>query len=536
MDDLSQYLDLYIQTSKEYIQSLNAALLVLEKNPAEKTAIEDVFRNAHSLKSQSAAMGFEQTGYLCHVVEDVFYEIKQERMSLTAELADRLFAAFDALGASLASIEKEQKEVDLSQYTEALKKLSGVTTSGAGKTQRTDSQAVPADVPAHIPAVPEQTPPAAPKVAINTIAVKVEVLDEMMNLLENLLIEQLSLKHIASKLTEERAADLVNYSNASKKILAGLQYQIMKARAVPVSLVFDHFPRAVRDLARAENKQIELTVTGRDLELDRTIVDRLDEPLIHLLRNAVSHGITGSGTITLAAERIKDYAQISVSDDGQGIDWPQVAAKAGLPEGETNSKLLKEALFSGISTSTEVTQISGRGVGLMAIKKMVDNFGGVIDIRSERGKGTTFAIKLPLTLAIAKALIFTVNQRYFALPTLSIDRIVNVPANTMVKMADQEAFVLDEMDVPLIRLDAKLTPLHGEQPVKPDQSDRQNLLAIIVGEHSERVALVVDSVLDTTDIVIKPVPDALKGITGFTGVTILSDGKTALIINPEELL
>src|ERR1043166_737461 len=148
MDDMTQYLELYIQTSKEYIQTLNASLLVLEKNATDKKAIEEIFRNAHSLKSQSAAMGFEQTGYLCHVIEDVFYEIKQGRMPLQPELADRLFAAFDALGASLARIEKEQQELDVSEHIETLKKLSGVSTVGAGKTQRTDQQPAPVNAPA----------------------------------------------------------------------------------------------------------------------------------------------------------------------------------------------------------------------------------------------------------------------------------------------------------------------------------------------------------------------------------------------------
>jgi two-component system chemotaxis sensor kinase CheA len=361
----------------------------------------------------------------------------------------------------------------------------------------------------------------------------------MMNLLENLLIERLKLKHITDT-AEDNNTELKDYFNASEKILASLQYQIMKARAVPVSLVFEHFPRAVRDLARAESKHVELVIAGGDLELDRTIVDRLDEPLIHLLRNAVSHGIKGSGTITLSAERQKDYAQISVADNGQGVDWPQVAKKAGLPEGETNSRTLKDALFSGISTSETVTQISGRGVGLMAIKKMVDNFGGTIDVESELGKGTAFIIKLPLTLAIAKALIITVNHRHFAIPTLAVERIVNVPASAIKKIAGQEVFVLDETDIPLIRLDTKLMPWNNAQPPASDtevpDTPPKDIVAVIVGEKEDTVGLVVDEVLDTADIVIKPVPDILKEVSGFAGVTILSDGKTALIINPQELL
>lgn len=590
MNEFLEYKDLYVQTSRDYIQSLNASLLTLEKNPTDKEAIEEVFRSAHSLKSQSAAMEYESTGFLCHTVEDVFYEIKNDRMALTSELSDHLFASFDALTDSINCIEKENHEIDLSQQAETLKQLSGVKTEGIGKSARVDGAPASTDMsaaagpeaspeippessvqpppnptpepgvsqapitptePSALP-VPPTTPPtttltpaptapvqpaASPAAsAINTIAVKVEVLDEMMNLLENLLIERLKLKRISSTVENDNA-DLKDYFDTSEKILASLQYQIMKARAVPVSLVFAHFPRAIRDLARAENKHVDLVVAGGDLELDRTIVDRLDEPLIHLLRNAVSHGIKDTGTITLSATREKDYALISVADDGQGVDWPQVAKKAGLPEGETNSKALRDALFSGISTSETVTQISGRGVGLMAIKKMVDNFGGTIDVSSEPGRGTTFAIKLPLTLAIAKALIVTVSQRHFAIPTLAVERIVTVAATAIKKIADQEIFVLDETDIPLIRLSEKLAPWSVQVSVDAvATATPADVVAVIVGEKEDRVGLVVDEVVDTADIVIKPVPDILKDVSGFAGVTILSDGKTALIINPQELL
>ncbi|HSW66761.1 MAG TPA: chemotaxis protein CheA [Bacillota bacterium] len=576
MNEFLEYKDLYIQTSRDYIQSLNACLLKLEKEPGNKEAIEEIFRSAHSLKSQSAAMEYQSTGYLCHTVEDVFYEIKQGRMQLTAELSDHLFTAFDALADAINHIEKENHEIDLTQQIETLKQLSGVKTEGDGKTVHDDpaatepmaaptinppqttptappapTQPAPPTVPEPKPAVPpaavitdQPTPPptatndsGSPAINVTTIAVKVEVLDEMMNVLENLLVERLKLKRISNELGANYP-DLKDYFNASEKMLASLQYQITKARAVPVSLVFDHFPRAVRDLARAENKQIELVVSGGDLELDRTIVERLDEPLIHLLRNAVSHGIQTAGTITLSARRQKDYAEISVADNGQGIDWAGVAQKAGLPNGETNSRILREALFSGISTSQTVTQISGRGVGLLAIKKMVDNFGGSIDVSSEPGRGTTFTIKLPLTLAIAKALIVVVGQQHFAIPTLAIDRLVAVPEGAIKKIAEQEVIVLDETEIPLVRLSTKLAGLHGGPPLKDVAAPGQpaDHLAVIVGENTQQAGLVVDAVQETSDIVIKPVPEVLKNVSGFAGVTILSDGQTALILNIQELL
>jgi two-component system chemotaxis sensor kinase CheA len=547
MGEMDEYKDLYVQTGREYIKGLNDALLVLEKNPADQAMIEQIFINAHSLKGQSAAMDYKQTGFLCHVVEDVFYEIKTGRMQLTSEVADELFAALDGLKDSIDHIDSDGQEIDLQALADKIKALTGVQTEGTGKSQRSETS--PADPPAEQPTPasnqaadqppqpqPEEAAPAAQPAAtaVTTIAVKVGVLDAMMNSLENLLVERLKFKRISKRLQDDYP-DLKDYFNASEKILADLQYQIMKARAVPVSLVFDHFPRAVRDLARIENKAVELVVAGGDLELDRTIVDRLDEPLIHLLRNAVSHGIKDKGTITLSAEHQKDYALIRVTDNGQGIDWEQVAQKAGLPAGQNSPKALKDALFSGISTSQNVTQISGRGVGLLAIKKMVDNFGGAIDVVSEPGKGTEFNIKLPLTLAIAKALIVRVNQRRFAIPTLAIERIIDLPAKAIKKVAGTEAFVLEETDVPLVHLDTKLATPRDEQPAanKPLSG---HFLAVILGEQDHRLGLVVDAVIDTSDIVIKPLPDVLKGIAGFSGVTILSDGSTALIINPQELL
>jgi two-component system, chemotaxis family, sensor kinase CheA len=545
MGEMDEYKDLYIQTARDYIKGLNDALLALEKNPADHAMIEQIFINAHSLKGQSAAMEYKVTGFLCHVVEDVFYEIKHGRMQLTPPVADELFAAFDGLKSSLDRIEHENQEVDLQPLADKLKALTGVQTEGMGKSER--SGAAPAEQPAGQQPPPSPPPasepqkkpapppaPAANQPAVTTIAVKVDVLDAMMNSLENLLVERLKFKRISRRLQEDHP-DLKDYFNASEKILADLQYQIMKARAVPVRLVFDHFPRAVRDLGRIENKEVELVMTGGDLELDRTIIDRLDEPLIHLLRNAVSHGIKDKGTITLSAEHQKDYALIRVVDTGQGIDWEQVAQKAGLPAGQRSPKALKDALFSGISTSQNVTEISGRGVGLLAIKKMVDNFGGSIDVVSEPGQGTAFNIRLPLTLAIAKALIVRVNRRHFAIPTLTVERIVDLPISVVKKVAGTEAFVLEETDVPLLRLDVKLAAAQDKQPAdkKPAAA---HLLAVIVGEEDHRLGLVVDAVIDTSDIVIKPLPDMLKGTAGLSGVTILSDGNTALIINPQELL
>jgi len=531
MSDLSQYLDLYLQTSREYLEYLNASLLKLEKNPQDKQSIEDIFRNAHSLKGQSAAMGFTSLGYLCHAIEDTFSEIKNEKLTLTSAIADTLFHCFDALTNSIDSIEKEHKEIDLSNETEDLKKLTGVTTEKAAA-KITKQSATPISTPQPAISTAPQSG-SAPEIAknhdITTINVKVLVLDEMMSLLEELLVERLKFKNIV---TDKQDPRLKNYFDTTQKLINALQYQITQARAIPLNLILDHFPRAVRDLGRAENKQVELVIEGGDLELDRTIVDRLDEPLIHIVRNAVSHGIQQKGTITISAKREKDYALISVSDNGNGIDWEEVAKKANV---SPSSKNLKELLFSGISTSTEVTQISGRGVGLMAVKKMVEDFGGKIDVDGEKGKGTTFTIKLPLTLAIAKALLIKVGDKDYALPSIAVNRIVRVPNTAVRKVADQEFFISEKKEIPMIRMENILPDDVSENPHQKDPSET-HFIAVILESKTDVLGLVIDKVVETTDIVMKPVPKVLKNIKVFSGVTILSNGKAALILNPFEIV
>ncbi|HSX29283.1 MAG TPA: chemotaxis protein CheA [Candidatus Saccharimonadales bacterium] len=548
---LSQYKDLFVQTSKEYLGALDAALLKLEKTPEDKEVIAEIFRNAHSLKGQSAAMGYEKTGYLCHAVEDVFFEIKEGHMKATPELADLLFKAFDQLSNSVAHIEADGTEIDLSADVEALKKLTGVTTVGAGKSDRANPAAPPAvtppaDTPAVIkpPAVEvkAETKPsepaseladtahtaAAPK--IKTIPVKVEQLDQMMNLLEELIVHRLAFRRIIRELGH---AELSNHQDQVEKITEALQFQIMSIRAVPVKMVFDHFPRAVRDLAREEGKQIELIIQGEDLELDRTIVERLDEPLTHIIRNAASHGIDKIGTLWLTARRERDYAIVEVADNGVGVDWAAVAEKTGVPLADRPG--LKKALFSGISTAKAVTQVSGRGVGLEVVKKTIEEFGGSIDVASETGHGTKFTIRLPLTLAIAKALLVRVHDQRYAIPTASIDRSIKVAGHLIKQTAGQEAFVLEETEIPLLRLAAAFR-LDTPPSANEDAATPNDALVVIVTAGDDRMGIVVDAILEVSEIIIKPVPALLKGNRAFAGATILGDGQSALIVNPGGLV
>lgn len=564
MSELSQYKDLYLQTSREYLQSLNDSLLILEKDQHDKAAIDEIFRSAHSLKSQSAAMGYEKTGFLCHTVEDIFYEIKQDRLELTSELADILFKAFDDLTHSIDSIESSDAETDLTSQAEALKQQTGVTTTGAGKsvrsdqagpnseqpetpTQRQPAPSVPDDTqmqPASVADVAESAPQpiAVPANASNqaeqtslkvkTITLPVEQLDAIMDIVEEITIQRLQ---IQTSLTQFAPPEVIDRYNATTKLMQSLQYEVMKTRLIPVSVVFDHFPRAVRDLARAENKQVELIIADDHLAIDRAIVERLDEPIIHLLRNAVSHGIDKTGTIIITTEKEREWALITIHDDGQGIDWDKLRA-ANRQAGGNPDIPQADLIFSGISTAETVTNISGRGVGMKAVKETIESFGGQIEVQSVRGEGTAFILKFPLSLAISKVLMIKIGQTQYALPTSSVERIINLPAEDLKSSAHQEVFVLGKTEIPLIRLEQKLGLPIENLPESDTSTKPSELLIVIARINDEPVGLLIDRMIDTIDIVVKALPPALKGNRLFNGTTILESGQTALIINPQALV
>jgi len=536
-DDWSGFQDLYVQTAREYIKSLNDSLLKLEKDPQNNEAIEEIFRSSHSLKSQSAVMKYNNTAYLCHTIEDIFYEIRKKRMQLKPEIADLLFTAFDSLKKAINLIEKEKKDANHADIIENLKKLTGVKTEGAGKSIKVDeeksiqSQAVEPTLPViKSNAVSEKTniDDKTQIIQLKIIPVNVEKIDEVLNIIGEILIQRIRLSNMLKKIESNEIKD---FFSQMEKNLDHLQRLIMKMRTLPIRFAFDFLPRAARDLGRKQGKEIDVVIEGDNLELDRTIVERLEEPLVHLLRNSVDHGIEKKGIIKVKALREGEFATILIEDTGRGIDWQKISQITNIPLSEKNK--LKDALFSGISTSEKVTEVSGRGVGLNAVKKNVEGFNGSIDVISESGKGTTFILKFPLTLAIIKTLLVESGGEHFVIPTGVIERTLEIDNSLIKKNADQEVFVLEEEDIPLIKLSEKLN-LKNKKEVSKTQNNQT--LTVVVKIREEKIGLAVDKIIEVADTLLKPVPDILKGNNMFFGTTILSDGKSALIINPEGIL
>ena len=536
-DEVAQYKDLFVTTAKKYLETLNTQLLVLEKEPDNKDAVTEIFRAAHSLKGQSAAMGFNETGYLCHVVEDVFYEIKENGKKVDAALADLLFASLDALTASVQKIESEGAEQGNKKLVEELKKIAGVSTVGAGKTDHSESQNVPAPI-TEVSQEPKATEaPGAEatvaqtkpmyhetnpiKLSIKTIPVKVEQLDNIVGSLEELMVDRLTMQTLLKDLDDPA---LMQAQDKLDKVIEVIRFQIMKIRTVPLSMVFDHFPRTVRDIGRMLHKDIELKIEGGDLELDRTIVERLDEPLTHLVRNAADHGIGEKGIITIAARADRDFAVVEVKDNGNGIDWEAVARKTGV---SINDQVgLRKALFSGISTAAEVSLISGRGVGLEVVKKTIEEFGGSIDIVTAKGTGTSFVLKLPLMVSVVRTLIVRIGSQDYALVAAGVEISLRISDIEIINSAGQEAFRYKDQEIPVVRFN--YSENHGEAS--------KNAYLVILNIDGEKIALAVDEIVSAIETVIKPLPKLIKDVEYFSGVTIIGDGRSILLINPRSFI
>lgn len=381
----------------------------------------------------------------------------------------------------------------------------------------------------------------------NTVRINVERLDTLVNLVGELVTHRNRFYKIsgdlAVKYTEEPLINVLGETSAHiGAITDQLQAEVMKARMLPLEVVFSKFPRLVRDLARKGGKEVELVIRGQDTELDRSVIEMIGDPLIHLLRNSVDHGLetseerrkagkSGKGLICLAARHEESHIVITVEDDGRGIDLQQVresAVSKGLISPEEAEKMgdeeAKELIFlSGLSTARQVSDVSGRGVGMDVVKTNVERANGSIVILTEKGKGTTFEIRLPLTLAIMPTLLVSLQGRTYLIPLSSVIETVRAHAKEIKTIKEKEVIQLRGHVLPLIRL-AELLSLNGS--FKPE---RQFVVVLRAGD--VQVGLVVDSLLGQEEVVIKPLGGIVGDLEAISGATILGDGRVALILD-----
>lgn len=391
--------------------------------------------------------------------------------------------------------------------------------------------------------------PSIPKLSeTQTVRIAIGHLDSMINLVGELVILRSRLERVARKLEDRELDDTLEELH---RVSSELQHEVMHTRMVPVGNIFNRFPRMVRDLARDLGKDIAFEMDGLDIELDRTVLDEIGDPIVHLLRNSVDHGIADPatreaagkprrGTVRLSAARERDQVRITVSDDGRGIDvdriWEKACSLAAVEpearEAYRDEEILLLTCMPGFSTSESATKVSGRGVGMDVVKGKIEHLGGSLTISSTPGQGTETVLTLPLTLAIIQALMIGAAGRTFAVPLSSVDEVFS-PQDAAIDTVDGAPVIVmrDHSIVPIFRVDA-LLGLGGNASRPPDNAEHLVLVEDAVGH---RRALVVEDLYGRHEIVVKPLSRMFRDAKGIGGATVLGDGRVALIIDPRTI-
>ena len=691
--DTSQYLDLFIDETKEHLQSLNEHILILEKEPENEDTINEIFRAAHTLKGMAGTMGFTRMQRLTHDLENVFSEIRSGNMKVNPKLIDILFRGLDALESyldvissegnegtednediinDLNSVLEEQKgggvpaesaqkpaesmkeepkkeetvtaakakyntipvtdyEVDAMKTAKAEgKNIFGITVylsdscilkaaraflvfksveskgeliKSVPTTEQiedeefeldfswilatTDSKeniknmilnvSEVAEVYIEDYVIPEaeteskeetkeetakaETDAAEKpkqekkddgdkhkkgkaKVGSRSVRVDIDKLDELMNLVSELIIAKNGLVSASGAESTQNFHEQIEYL---ERVTTNLHESVMKVRMVPIESVVNRFPRMIRDLNRKLNKKMELYMTGEETELDRTVIDEIGDPLMHLLRNSADHGLESNeervrlgkpevGSIFLDAYQDGNNVIIDVRDDGAGINIEKVRKKA-LEKGTITEKQAEsmtdkdfvDLLFKpSFSTADKITDVSGRGVGLDVVKTKIEALGGSIIAKTVAGEGSTFTIQLPLTLAIIQALMVQVGEEKYAIPLGNINGIEDIPKNEISFVQSKEVINLRGTVIPILRL-------HEILDIEESGEEAESLIVVVIKKGEQQVGLVIDDLLGQQETVIKSLGKHITYNKLFSGATILGDGEVALILDTNTL-
>ncbi|MGG1486073.1 chemotaxis protein CheA [Peribacillus castrilensis] len=678
--DMNQYLEVFIEESKEHLQTCSEQLLVLEKNPEDLSIVNEIFRSAHTLKGMSATMGYEDLANLTHKMENVLDAIRNSQIVLSPELFDVIFLAVDDLEAMVMSIAEggdgkrnvmgvvhqlemiekgespvsstiaevaaasavlEKEEMTVVEYDEfewtvlqqskdqgfnsfeisiglredcllkaarvfmvfeVLEKscevikshppvelleeeqfdqrftITVVTRESSDeiknkimKVSEVNQVVVNAldlehlryaahskedkvtEIPkqetnnAELPTEYDDKKKQAPvkTASSKTIRVNIERLDILMNLFEELVIDRGRLDQISSDLDNQELHETVERMS---RITSDLQTIVLNMRMVPVETVFNRFPKMVRQLARDLNKKVNLEINGAETELDRTVIDEIGDPLVHLIRNAMDHGIetpeerlakgkNEEGKILLKAYHSGNHVFIEIEDDGVGINKDRVLNKAlanGILTKETAATLTDKQIYelifaSGFSTAETISDVSGRGVGLDVVKNTIESLGGSVTIDSKENEGSIFLIQLPLTLSIISVMLVAIQNEKYAIPLSSIIE------TAIIKKAD----IMNAHNQQVIDFRGKVLPLLFlkdifEVPI--NQEEEESLSVVIVRKGDKLAGLVVDSFIGQLEIVLKSLGNYLTSAFAISGATILGDGQVALIIDCNTLI
>ena len=554
-DDMQELVQDFLVETNEIIENLDHDLVELESNQNDLELLNKIFRGAHTMKGSSSFLGFNKLAELTHHAEDILNKLRKGEMVVTREIMDTLLEFVDKTKQIISDIENGTDTTDCSSVIEDLKLASEGKLTSKTKNNKSASQAAApaAQVPATAPK-PQAAPKKqeAPKVVHQatsveqTIRVDVSRLDSLVNLVGELVLSRNMLSQIAGELenkfeNEYLVEQLLVATNAIGMNTTELQLAIMKTRMIAIGKVFNKFPRVVRDIARDTGKEIELIISGEETELDKQVIESIGDPLLHMIRNSCDHGVETpevrvakgkprTGTVLLSAYHEGNHVVIEIKDDGAGMDPDKLKRKA-IEKGvitldEANNMDDKQAfglIFkAGFSTAEKITNISGRGVGMDVVRNNIEKLNGIITIDSKINEGSTFFLKLPLTLAIIQALLVEVAGETFAIPLASVVETVRITNEEIHSFEGREVLKLRDRVLSLVRLD---------EAFALDELEQDEIYVVVVALAEKQLGFIVDKLIGQEEIVIKSLGEYLGGNPGIAGATITGDGRVRLILD-----
>lgn len=567
-EDMQDFVGDFLAEADELISALDNDLVTLEKEPDRPGLMDNIFRAAHTIKGNSSFLGLDQVSGLTHKMEDVLNRLRKNEINVTAHIMDVLLESVDGLKILLEDV-REGKLVlrDMESVSEKLHIINEAETSesivASGSPNSVSSAGISpvgdTAASATVSTLSEgsaseassTTVAAAPGAAANrpekTVRVDVDRLDALMDLVGELVLGRNTLVQANTEVatsgikleTRERMGTVSSQINF---VTTELQTAVMNLRMFPVSKVFSRFPRLIRDLASASGKKIKLELSGESTELDKTVIEEIGDPLVHLIRNSCDHGIempedrlaAGKpevGTVWLSAAQQGSNIVVTIRDDGKGLDVEALKAKAverGLVsqldvEKLSNKEIYKFIFAAGFSTAKVVTDVSGRGVGMDVVRTNINKLNGVIELDSEVGKGTTTIIKLPLTLAIIQGLLVKAGDDIYVIPLASVLETVKVSHSEIKYINGNKVIRLRETVLPILSLKSVLRADSGSE----EEIDKSYI--VVVGLADQRLGIVVDDLLGQEEVVIKSLGKLFGTVEGLAGATILGDGRIRLI-------
>jgi two-component system chemotaxis sensor kinase CheA len=550
----------FLIESHENLARLDQEMVELEKRPRDTELLASVFRTVHTIKGTCGFLGFTHLEGITHLAENILNQLRSGERELTPELVSLILETVDAIKKVLKIVEASGTEGAETYQDLRRRQQLACDSLGAADGAKTQPEAAEAEAVAVEGPAPEAAPDAAleaaapesegagaqkgSSVADSTIRVDVGLLDKLMNLVGELVLARNQILQYSAR---QEDATLNATSQRLNLITTQLQAGVMKTRMQPIRVVWNKLPRVVRDLASACGKQIQLELDGADTELDKSIIEAIKDPLTHIVRNCCDHGIEtpperirhgkpAQGRLSLRAYHEGGQVNIEISDDGAGIDPQRVKSKAlqkGLLRPEQADRMSERDLINllflpGFSTADEVTNLSGRGVGLDVVKTNIENIGGVVDLASRTGEGTTVKIKIPLTLAIIPGLVVTTGGERFVIPQVSLLELIRLEGETGKKQIERIH------GTPVYRRRGTLLPiayLNGVLQLGGSGDEAEVINIVVLQAEDRQFGLVVDGISDTQEIVVKPLGKQLKGLSWYAGATIMGDGKVALILD-----